>query len=1020
MDNNFDNFDWEKYINYYEDLKKCLFKKEDAIKHWINNGKNENRIYFKINDGIIDYNIFDWEKYINYYEDLKSCLFTKEDSIKHWISHGNTENRIYFKNNEGIIDYNCFDWKKYINYYEDLKKCLFTKEDAIKHWLNHGQCEERIFFIYDDKHSFKLLNNYSIIDNKLKLEPDYIDINISNKSSNRSSNIIFSLFTHPNTFVKNEFKIVIDSLYNQIYKSKYIIINIYYIDGILNNDELYKFNERIDFFKNNYDNIIINKTNIENKIARIIGIMDLDIQFNDNDKIIFIDDNCEVFDILTYYYELVYNIYNCDAVFIDEIYDIKYQNKQNININISNEIFYDNYQNFAYGSLSYSLKYKYIYELNNYYKKLIYNDNNINIYDDLIITLFYKTFNIYSCGININFNKKNNESKDLNIVRNIEYEKKIFDLNNILYKQNNDTNILQIVNSEINNSILNIDDNIPERNILFNIENISYRPDKNNFLHYHYDIKYLNINTFIFTITNFMNKLNDEEIFTFNFDNVENLIKLKITNFFSRKQSFLINLNKAEFKKINHKKYNFNVVQTYNYNKIDLNKFYTISTILNYIPDIKYKFYNEINRSKFINEEYSSGVLNIYNKIIPGAYKADLFRVLYIYKKGGLYIDCKNILYRNINNLLDNNECYVRDLGDGIYNAFIYCSYPNNNNLKEYLSAIIYNVFKSSYGTNGLDVTGPQLMIHYIRDHIYLKNTHYDMNWKRTFLTDFDNNIFIKNSYEGYYDTNDYLKKAHYTVLYDNKQIYNNIEIDYSKINEIDAILWINLERSENRREYMNELLSNINIKNIRIDAIDGKKRDNLRDLINIPFEDENLTNYEIACTLSHIKAINMIDKLEGEYFMICEDDISLENIILFNEDLNSIIKNSPEFDILLINKTYHNDLDELYTDWNKLYNMGPNFHIASAVCYIVSKNGVNKIINRMKYNNDNDFIFNSNELFNSSDKFIYRNINTYVYKYNFITYNTIESTIHNDHLEHHIKMKNRELNIIIDNKLLC
>jgi hypothetical protein len=162
-----------------------------------------------------------------------------------------------------------------------------------------------------------------------------------------------------------------------------------------------------------------------------------------------------------------------------------------------------------------------------------------------------------------------------------------------------------------------------------------------------------------------------------------------------------------------------------------------------------------------------------------------------------------------------------------------------------------------------------------------------------------------------------------------------------------------------------------------------------------------------------------MIENLEGNYFMVCEDDINLDNLELFNNDLNDIIKNCPNFDVLMISKTYHNDLNELYTDWNKTYNIGQGYHIASAVCYIVSKKGSSKIINRMKYNDDSNFIFNQNELFNSSDKFIYRNIDTYVYKYNFITYNGNDSTIHEDHLEHHNKMKDRETKLIINNKLL-
>ena len=35
-------------------------------------------------------------------------------------------------------------------------------------------------------------------------------------------------------------------------------------------------------------------------------------------------------------------------------------------------------------------------------------------------------------------------------------------------------------------------------------------------------------------------------------------------------------------------------------------------------------------------------VLNAYDSLIPGAYKADLFRYLVLYREGGVYLDCKS------------------------------------------------------------------------------------------------------------------------------------------------------------------------------------------------------------------------------------------------------------------------------------------------------------------------------------------------------------------------------------------
>jgi hypothetical protein len=90
------NFDWEKYLNHYEDLKIIDYNKESAIKHWNNYGKNENRIFFKKINMYL-YNDFDWEEYLNYYDDLKIFKHNKESAINHWNNYGKNENRIYFK-----------------------------------------------------------------------------------------------------------------------------------------------------------------------------------------------------------------------------------------------------------------------------------------------------------------------------------------------------------------------------------------------------------------------------------------------------------------------------------------------------------------------------------------------------------------------------------------------------------------------------------------------------------------------------------------------------------------------------------------------------------------------------------------------------------------------------------------------------------------------------------------------------------------------------------------------------------
>jgi GR25 family glycosyltransferase involved in LPS biosynthesis len=92
-------------------------------------------------------------------------------------------------------------------------------------------------------------------------------------------------------------------------------------------------------------------------------------------------------------------------------------------------------------------------------------------------------------------------------------------------------------------------------------------------------------------------------------------------------------------------------------------------------------------------------------------------------------------------------------------------------------------------------------------------------------------------------------------------------------------IYWINLKRSEDRRNYMIEEFNKYNITNhTRIDAIDGKELD--IDLFNNEHNvcsKRKMTISEIGCSLSHIKAIKTAYDNKDEYAIIMEDDCSFE-----------------------------------------------------------------------------------------------------------------------------------------------
>jgi hypothetical protein len=107
----------------------------------------------------------------------------------------------------------------------------------------------------------------------------------------------------------------------------------------------------------------------------------------------------------------------------------------------------------------------------------------------------------------------------------------------------------------------------------------------------------------------------------------------------------------------------------------------------------------------------------------------------------------------------------------------------------------------------------------------------------------------------------------------------------------------------------------------------------------------------------------------------------------------------------------YVNEMDYIIVR-KDYYDKGCNFYIYGTVCYIVSRNGINKLKNYFNYEEKN--IFTINKKINVADIYLYDKLDTYVYKYNFIATLDEESTIHSNHLDYQSKCSESQNNIIL------
>jgi len=193
-------------------------------------------------------------------------------------------------------------------------------------------------------------------------------------------------------------------------------------------------------------------------------------------------------------------------------------------------------------------------------------------------------------------------------------------------------------------------------------------------------------------------------------------------------------------------------------------------------PEFSYYLYDDLMCIDFIKDNFDDSVICAYNKLIPTAYKADLFRYCILYKLGGIYLDIK---YGCVNDFkltqLTNAEYFVRDIemsGGGVYNGIMACK-PENKILYKIIHKIVENINSEYYGLTSLSPTGPLLLKTYF--------SQYEIdNFKLTLQVGKNNQLQIYNGDElamvSYPDYRiEQLKTStipHYGTLWNQRRIY--------------------------------------------------------------------------------------------------------------------------------------------------------------------------------------------------------------------------------------------------------
>jgi mannosyltransferase OCH1-like enzyme len=195
-------------------------------------------------------------------------------------------------------------------------------------------------------------------------------------------------------------------------------------------------------------------------------------------------------------------------------------------------------------------------------------------------------------------------------------------------------------------------------------------------------------------------------------------------------------------------------------------------------PEFEYFLYDDEDCRQFISEYFGSVVLDAFDSLIPGAYKADLWRCCVLYVHGGIYLDMRFEMINGFKLIaLTEKEHFSLERSGfwmpgkhGIYNGLI-VSKPGNPFLMACIAQIIQNVKTRYYGLNPLYPTGPGLLwlIHERNKKWIGKNIDIFL------VQDSENNLLYKNrvilhSLDNYETLR--IKTPHYHKLWEQRKIY--------------------------------------------------------------------------------------------------------------------------------------------------------------------------------------------------------------------------------------------------------
>lgn len=240
---------------------------------------------------------------------------------------------------------------------------------------------------------------------------------------------------------------------------------------------------------------------------------------------------------------------------------------------------------------------------------------------------------------------------------------------------------------------------------------------------------------------------------------------------------------------------------------------------------------------------------------------------------------------------------------------------------------------------------------------------------------------------------------------------------------------WINIDKSIDRKIFMEEQFKLRNINNIRISAITPDKLDSV--LEDKPpydcgspacnYNDHNDCKFEYSCTCSHLNAIKEGYKSGDAYFIVCEDDIYLPFKIDYDKMIKKLPSNFDIYQLMVLDYEGNTYLyDECYKKNKQLFiNFDYTKRLFSTGMYLISRQGAKKLLNLFINKQSLKYDFRHIKTSKQADFILYMHINTYTSTFPFcFPVLLFISEIHPNHYIFHKQSIDKIISIINESNM--